>query len=401
MTKILYISTFCSPGIFDKIFLSSKIKPGQAVQKFHRLLIEGFCLNSHSCTLDVLSAIPVTTQSHSKKWWYIQREKFKGASIIYIPFLNFFLFKYLFVFITTFYRVLSWRIKNRGMKRIVICDILNNGIVWSTFIACKLTRQKMLVLVTDLPEMMIEANKKTNLINKIIVTLSMYVLHRFDYYVILTQQMNAVVNPNRKPFIVMEGLVDTNMRKVEDVIKDSKRVILYAGALFEKYGVKNLLEAFTKINDNSIELHLYGGGDMSAFLPKYQEHDHRIKYFGEVSNSIIVSKLSKSTLLINPRPTHEDFTKYSFPSKNIEYMVSGTPLLCTNLPGMPSEYHDYVYILPDDSVENLSFKIQEILSLDTNELLSFGTKAKEFVLREKNNIKQTKRIISLINGNLS
>ena len=40
--KILYISSVCSPKVLEYIFNTAIIKPGQAIQKFHRLLIEGF-----------------------------------------------------------------------------------------------------------------------------------------------------------------------------------------------------------------------------------------------------------------------------------------------------------------------------------------------------------------------
>ena len=36
----------------------------------------------------------------------------------------------------------------------------------------------------------------------------------------------------------------------------------------------------------------------------------------------IVKEEKKSTLLVNPRFTNEEYTKYSFPSKNMEYMAS-------------------------------------------------------------------------------
>ena len=87
--------------------------------------------------------------------------------------------------------------------------------------------------------------------------------------------------------------------------------------------------------------------------------------------------------------------KYSFPSKNMEYMVSGTPVLTTNLPGMPEEYKDYVYLFEDESVQGMARKIREVLSLPTNELYRKGRAAKEFVLNEKNNICQTHKILLL------
>lgn len=392
--KILYISTVCSPKILDEIFKTSKIKPGQAAQKFHRLLVEGFCKHNTLCTIDVLSALPVTTSSHEKKWWNIKKEIYKTASFQYIPFLNFNFIKHIFVFIITFFKVLFWRINNWQEKRIVICDILNNGIVWSTFIACKLSRQKMVVLVTDLPTMVFTNNEviKLSLYKRIILNISNFVMYNFDYYILLTHQMNEMVNPNNKPFLIIEGLVDTEI-EVSTLLKNKKKIILYAGALYEKFGVKKLMKAFTLINNNELELHLYGSGDLDKSILKYCNDDTRIKFFGVVKNEYIVNKLTEASLLVNPRPSFEKFTKYSFPSKNMEYMVSGTPLLTSKLQGMPIEYYDYVYLFEDETISGMAITIEQILLKSSDELISFGLNAQKFVLNQKSNEIQAKKIL--------
>ena len=105
---------------------------------------------------------------------------------------------------------------------------------------------------------------------------------------------------------------------------------------------------------------------------------------------------SNSDLLINPRPSEEEFTKYSFPSKNMEYMTSGTPLLTTKLVGMPEEYYEYVYLFDDESVEGMSKKIDEVLSLSEETRKKTGLKAREFILKEKNNVIQTRKMIDLM-----
>ena len=55
--------------------------------------------------------------------------------------------------------------------------------------------------------------------------------------------------------------------------------------------------------------------------------DNRIVFKGMVPNKIVVEDQLKATLLVNPRPSIGEFTRYSFPSKNMEYMVSGTPMV--------------------------------------------------------------------------
>ena len=96
---------------------------------------------------------------------------------------------------------------------------------------------------------------------------------------------------------------------------------------------------------------------------------------------------------MNPRPSKEEFTKYSFPSKNMEYMVSGTPALMTKLPGIPEEYWDYVYVLENESIDGMADKLVEILNLSQKELRKKGRLAKKYVLDEKSNKNQAQRVI--------
>lgn len=396
--RILYISSVCTPKVFDSIFNTSELKPGQAIQKFHSLLVLGLSMHSEYCTVDVLSSIPVSPSGHKKRWWNLSDDKWRGIRFQYIPFVNLPILKYVLVFVLTFFKVVFWRFYNHKKERIVICDILNVVIVWSTFLACKLTGQKIAVIVTDLPVFMVANSEKQSIIIKYYFKLYNFIMHHFDYYIGLTEQMDAVVNPNRKPFLVMEGLVDSEIRKEElnTRQKDPKKVLLYAGGIYEKYGVKNLIEAFMTLKTKDIELHIYGSGDLENEMPKYSQLDKRVVYFGVVNNSIVVERLEAAAILINPRPTTEEFTKFSFPSKNMEYMVSGTPLLTTKLPGMPSEYNDYVYLFEEESTAGIGNTLKYLLSKSNEELLNFGNQAQRFVLDNKSNKIQAKRIIDFL-----
>lgn len=63
-----------------------------------------------------------------------------------------------------------------------------------------------------------------------------------------------------------------------------------------------------------------------------------VRYFGVVANEIVVQEQLEATLLVNLRPTNEEYTKYSFPLKNMEYMVFSTPVPTTCLRDMHEEY---------------------------------------------------------------
>ena len=79
-------------------------------------------------------------------------------------------------------------------------------------------------------------------------------------------------------------------------------------------------------------------------------------------------------------------------------MVSGTPVLTTDLPGMPQEYKDYVFIIEDYSHEGIKEKLIEIADMDKKKLDEVGIKAREFVLTKKNNTVQASRIVEMINS---
>ena len=79
----------------------------------------------------------------------------------------------------------------------------------------------------------------------------------------------------------------------------------------------------------------------------------------------------------------------------MEYMVSGTPVLTTKLPGMPKEYYDYIYLIKDESENGMRNSMIKVLNLPREELIEKGKKAKDFVLKYKNNNVQAKEIIDL------
>jgi len=77
----------------------------------------------------------------------------------------------------------------------------------------------------------------------------------------------------------------------------------------------------------------------------------------------------------------------------MEYMVSGTPVLTTRLPGIPKDYYDYIYIIDGNEKKDITNALKETLSLSREELHKKGLSAKKFVLENKNNITQAKRIL--------
>lgn len=398
--EFIYVSSVCSDKKFNEIFDKSEVKPQQQAQKFHSLLSKGLC--NYANNLYFISRPPINSTTKKDINLMGSEEIFKNKTYYYLKISDIALLKHIGLFSSAFMYSIKSYFRNKTEQKIIICDILNLSISISALLSSKLFGMKSIAVVTDLPNYMNYTNQSQSVISKFYssiyrVTCNFF-LKQYDYYVILTEQMNELVNPKNKPYVVIEGMVDVKMNKIPNKLDDKyeEKVIIYAGALYEKYGVKSLIEAFIELKDRDARLWLFGDGDLVKEINTYQEKDSRIKYFGVVPNERVVKEQLKATLLVNPRPSIEEFTKYSFPSKNMEYMASGTPVLTTPLQGMPQEYNNFVYLFDDETIEGMTETLKRIISIKREALHYKGQQAREFVLKEKSNVIQAEKIIDLI-----
>lgn len=223
-----------------------------------------------------------------------------------------------------------------------------------------------------------------------------------DSYVYLTDQMKYYFNPN-KPYIVVEGMMDPDNYPIENHYnseKQKEKIIMYSGTLTKKYGVLNLVEAFTLINSNNYRLIICGEGETQEDIIEFSKKDNRIMFMGLLKYDKVRKLQQNATILINPRKNDDEYTKYSFPSKIIEYMFSGTPVVAYKLDGIPNDYDNYIYYIDNNSIQSMTDKIIEVCEKTEQERKNFGNRAKEFILKNKCSNVQTKKIIEMINESL-
>lgn len=394
--NIVYVSTLCSKIKFDDLFNKSIVKPQQQAQKYHRLMVEGLAQNE-GVYVKALTAVPVSRAISNEGYYKREFENINNIEYEYLPFINMPLLRQIGLFVTGFIGTLKWCRKHP--EGAVVCDVLNISVSSAASFASKFSRTKSVGIVTDVPYFLTKmSGDKISPLNSLISWINTFIMNRFDSYIFLTKQMNRLINVTNKPYVIIEGQVDINMAKAANTISDKheKKICLYAGALNKIYGLKLLVDAFIAADIDDAELHIYGSGDFVEELKKICIEHTNIKYFGVVPNDAVVAEQLKATLLINPRPTNEEYTKYSFPSKNMEYMVSGTPVLTTRLPGMPEEYEPYVYLMEDETVAGSASVLREILSFSREDLHQKGAEAKKFVLENKNNVVQAEKAIRLL-----
>ena len=381
---IIYAVTTCSQKVYADLFSHVKLKPAAPAHKYHRILIEGLAANAK---VDVVANPPVHKGIMEKQWIKLPREEDGNAVYHHLPAIRNSLLKLLYVGVGTFYKTFSLIRKDSA----VVVDCLHRTAALAAMAAARLRGAKCVGIVTDLPEML-QAGSFS-------VKLAQFVISHCTDYVFLTEAMNQRLNPKGKPYVILEGHADISMREHPASLekKTHPKVCLYAGAISKQYGLDRLMEGFQKANIPDAQLHLYGYCDFEEEVRAVAEADDRIFYGGLLMNHEVVQKEQEATLLVNPRPTHEEFVKYSFPSKTMEYMASGTPVLTTVLPGMPKDYYPHVFLLEQETAEGIADKLTEVLSLSDEELFEKGKAAKEFILDTRNNVVQAAKILEMLN----
>ncbi len=256
-----------------------------------------------------------------------------------------------------------------------------------------------------LPDLPIYMSAKTNLYYKLRGLHKQLLFKRrvnyIDSFVFLTEEMKNTISIYNKPYAIVEGMINEeqlnsqNKYDVNILLRDNEFVVFYAGSLLKKYGILSLIDAFKLLDDPKYKLWICGEGDAKNDIINYSRIDDRVKYWGQVDLEMIYKLQSQANLLINPRSARDEYTKYSFPSKTLEYLASGKPVLMNKLPGLPKDYYQYIFFY-EETAKSLAEKIEQIRNLGKEFLLDFGQKAKEFVITNKRPSQQCEKIISMI-----
>lgn len=255
-------------------------------------------------------------------------------------------------------------------------------------------------IITDIPEFydMRRVSKIRKLLRKINNRFVYKYLSRIDNFVLLTEEMKNPLNVGSRPYIVIEGIYNAEFEK-ELIQQKRQKAILYTGRLNYRYGIENLLKAFEKIQDSDAELWLCGAGEMEDNIKDSSEKDKRIKYLGYQTHAQVLALQRKADVLVNPRTNEGEYTKYSFPSKTMEYLASGAAVVMYKLDGIPNEYDEYIFYARENTVESLKEKLEEALSLSESERAEKGRRARDFILSQKNADVQSAKIVELIKKN--
>ena len=386
--NIIFLGGYFPLDRAEEILMNSRGVVQNAANNLQWSIIKGlnyYYKNLQTLTLPYIGSYPF----HYKKPYFNSSDNSVG-------FINFFGLSHIHRYIKA-KKALKQRVKKSEDTYIVVYAIHAPFLKAATDIKKKNPNVKICLIAPDMPQYMSENKGFVRRFFKFIdLKVIQSCLKKVDSFVLLTDQMAEGLGIENKPWVRIEGVFDSVETK-EHVEKEKIKTILYTGTLARAYGIMNLLDAFSAISNSDYQLWICGEGNCREEIEKRVQSDLRIKYWGQLPYSEVLALQKRATVLVNPRTSEGEYTKYSFPSKTMEYMASGTPCIMHNLSGIPKEYLEFCFIVEHENAEELKNTIEYACEKTQDELNEFGNKAKQFILMKKNPVCQIKKMEKLFN----
>lgn len=290
----------------------------------------------------------------------------------------------------------SFTKENDDQKLIVVYTPHTPFIQAANWAKRKDPRIKICMVVPDLPQYM-DLSEHLSPVYKFLKSIDLKQFSKenknVDSYIVLTEPMIAALDAEGKPFEVVEGIYEETVglpNKTKNV-----KTIVYTGKLNYAFGALNLVKAFVQINNPDIRLVICGSGEAKEEIEKIAKEDHRIDFKGQVSSDVARQCILDGDILVNPRPNDSEYTKYSFPSKIIDYLATGNPVVAFRLDGMPKVYENFMYYIPDNTVESMRETIVKVLHAPAEEVELKTSSALEYINENLSRQEVARKIINL------
>lgn len=411
MRKNVLFVTGCYPKEFDDFYVSnSKVMPQNAANVLSWRIIEGLQANVPN-SFKVLTCPFIGYFPKGFKKLFIKDAKWKINETEHDQ-LGFINIKGLETYIKServYKYVRRWYKESQDNRAILIYSHYAGFLRAAGKIKRKMPDMHVSCMVTDMPEISNSynesgiVNKIKSIPRKLMFRTTYKNLDYIDSFVLLTERMKDFLSIGQRPYCVVEGICDSALKKEDIVIckeykKEEKEFrVVYTGTLHKRYGILNIAEAISGLpNELGITLYVCGSGDGEEELRNYSNKYSNIHFLGIVHHSKSLQLQLSSDVLVNPRPAEGIYTELSFPSKTMEYMVIGKPILCYKLAGIPDEYDNYLIYFDKYDFESIAETIKKIYYMSDEERENIGLKNQKFAIEQKGSIAQTRKILEMM-----
>lgn len=319
-----------------------------------------------------------------------------SINLKFLPFINITPIKQITLGLATLFSLLLWGWRTRhASQRVVYTYNISVPPGFFTLLGARLTRSKCVAMIYDIcvPGESVPAT----LINKIDFWLHKITLPLFDGLVVITDAIADDFAP-RVPVLRVEGGIMSDLIGQYRSLDGSQThnpdffTIVAAGRLDETNGIREIVAAFSLLDGEKYRLQIAGNGPLEDFVKASAAHDPRIQFHGFIPFDNVLKLYAAADLLLNIRLTQRLSTRYFFPSKTMEYLASGVPVITTCPGNMAEEYGNLAYLLRNETSEALADLMREVDAIPAEQRLARARAASEYIVSHKTWEAQAKRI---------
>ena len=225
-------------------------------------------------------------------------------------------------------------------------------------------------------------------------------LRYVDKFVLISRHQAEILEIEADSFLVVEGMVRANSAPdplpAVEAGQEPLFTVVYTGGVDERNGVKDLVDAVPHLTHDRVRVVFCGAGDLVSYVRARSASDSRIVVTGQVDHEESLSWQTRADLLINPRPGTAEFTRYSFASKTLEYLLAGKPVLAFRNDGTPSEYDEHLMYISEPGPAGIAAAIDGVIVMPQSEREARGARGRAFVEAEKSAERQMRRLLDFL-----
>lgn len=353
-------------------------------------------LRSAGVQVRTVASIAVSTFPRINRVWFPAARIHDGEEQVgqVLPLINLPLVKMVWRFLGAIFYLLK---TSRGTDGICVYAAHSPNLL-AAYLCSRIYRIPYYIYIPDLPGFMDVALKRSwlrTVLKKIDASLLNWLVGGAAGLMVISRPMVEDIPAwKSRPCLVLEGIADASPAMRIDS-EGPRKTIFYAGGVNRAYGIEELVEGFLTA-EIDYDLVICGRGDLEGYLVKTAARHSSVRYLGFLPPNEVAELQAQAAVLVLSRNPAEAFTRYSFPSKLIEYMSAGIPVLTTRLEGIPADYFEYLNVIEGFSAEAVAQALVKFSVGDQARLSAKAELGKMWVLETKTSIAVGKRVIEFM-----
>lgn len=314
--------------------------------------------------------------------WMTKITLFNQVTARLPPLVNVFPLRNLIRYIWLAASIIVWAISNIGAKRVVcVYNIMFPHVVFMRLIAW-LSHVRLVVICYDIGAV---ACYRPNLLHRLfdMRKLAERCLQYADGLVVITDRIAKDFAP-KVPYVRIDGGITESVRgRLFPLVSRAdcnEFRMFFAGGISACNHIELLLKFMRCNSDARLRLGFAGRGDLVEKVVVASRTDNRIKYHGLLSHDQLFGEYEKSDVVLNIRDIQDPAMKYHFPSKVLELLAIGRPLITTSPAHLRQVYGSYCKVIEHCSVESLLSAVNDLMAMSPTSRYELGARARNFIL---------------------